>query len=156
MTIVTLRACSKQFWAVQVSISSDMRVNTPHKRVGNNVLVRYPFSPVSKSRGAPTFSAQANLHSATHSSARPPRNQATLLCRQIDIRSTVRTTSLEVASFERCLMIHGGCVSAFHEADPCEAFCSLHDFSHFFLSAKLPLSPPFHPCSWLRDFARCQ
>ena len=109
-TIVTLRTCSKQFWALQVPISSDIRVNTPHKRVGNNVLVRYPFSPVSKSRGASTFSAQANLHSATHSSARPPRNQATLLCRQIDIRSTVRTTSLEVASFKRCL-IHWGYVS---------------------------------------------
>ena len=96
VTSVTLRACSKQ----------THRTN----RSGIACWSVTPFHPVSKSPGAPSGSAQANLSSATHSSAWPRRNQATLLCRQIDIRSTVRTTSLEVASFKRCL-IHWGYVS---------------------------------------------
>ena len=38
------------------------------------------------------------------------------MCREIDVRSTVRTTSHEVASFGRCL-IHWGYVSALHDED---------------------------------------
>ena len=48
----------------------------------------------------------------------------------------------------------GNCPSAFHEkADPCqECFCAFRDFLHFFRSAKPPLSPPFHPHSYMSGF----
>ena len=35
-------------------------------------------------------------------------------------------------------------------------FCSLHDFFHFSRSAKPPLSPPFHPHSYVSDVRSVQ